>query len=1510
MSHVAPRFCGAPAPTFPLLLGVTVAKVASMSASTSDWEPPLPEDLQRMLPQYEITGILGRGGMGAVYKGRQAKLDRVVAIKLLPETFSKGEDDLNFAARFLQEARAMARLDHPGIISVYDFGETSEGQLYFVMEFIDGMDIHQYLKSHGGKLPQESAASIVAHVLDALDYAHSQGIVHRDIKPANIMLNRAGRVKVADFGLAKHFGDGVDPAAPALTMSNVAVGTPDFVAPEALDSEATPDHRADLYAVGVMLYQLLTGRLPRGLFQMPSEMRPELDPRLDEIVGRAMEANPDYRYASAAAVRADLDRVLSQPMARVEAGEDSEAVPMAVPVTETVKAGGNPPVATWRGNPASTKPARPDPAPAKGGNTGLIVGLSVAAALAAGLGLFWLLGPKFGDAGKGASPTANPSSVAKNDTTPPGTTSQTPAPPAPPAGTAGVSPAPEPPKPTPTPPPTTPPVTGAKSDPPATPVQTPAPTAMPSPIAASVSVSEGTPASLPTLPPATPATPPSPSPAPDPTVARLAALPGLKTTLDGYLAARTKQIGELAAKYRGGLQTRLDQAANAGDLKLATAFQAETARVEALQKAIATPPADALTAATDTASIALPALPEGSPEPLVALRQTWTTESDKIRTTLDAALRQSLQALEAELTKAREFENAQAVVAYREALSPSNTSVVPQPSSARPPTPIPITSTPSPTKAGPKDLTLSLATKEKPYENSLGMKFVPVKDTDVLFCIHEVRWKDYKAYATDTPGVANGWQIQNHAGVALTDRPEDHPVVNVIWEDAQAFCAWLSKKEGKIFRLPTDREWSIAVGIGREEKWKDDTTPATVFQPQDAFPWGDRWPPPKGVGNFSDESRNAKAPSDLYPYLAGYDDGFPTTAPVMSFEPNKLGLFDLGGNVWEWCEDWYDDSKTSHVLRGGSWYNGDRIGLLSSTRHRSGAGFRAYANGFRVVVELAAPPTNPTPAPTAPAPPSVTRPAPLPDPALARATKDAPYANTLGMKFVPVKDTDVLFCIHETRYKDYAAYAKDTPGVDKAWENQTHDGFTINERPEDHPVVHVSWDDAQAFCAWLSKKEGKTFRLPTDREWSVAVGIDREEKWKDDTTPATVFKPQDAFPWGNRWPPPKGAGNFADESRRAKAPGNNARWIEGYDDGFPTTAPVMSFDANKLGLFDLGGNVWEWCEDWIDNAKTGRVLRGGAWGNNDHGGLLSSYRSPRTPEYRSLNHGFRVVVEIASRPTIATPAPAASPPPSATRPSSPPDPALARATKDAPFANTLGMKFVPVPGTDVLFGIHETRYRDYAAYAAAVPGIDATWKDQSADGFTPTDRPEDHPVWKVSWDDAQKFCAWLSQKEGKTYRLPTDQEWSVAVGIGREEDWRRDTTPATVNKPNDAFPWGKDWPLPKGAGNYGDQSRKAKAPGVLTEYIDGYDDGFPTTAPVMSFAPNKLGIFDLGGNVFEWCEDWYDDAKALRVTRGASWNYFARGNLLSSFRHTGKADVRHSLHGFRVVVEVSDAPAR
>ena len=226
-------------------------------------------------------------------------------------------------------------------------------------------------------------------------------------------------------------------------------------------------------------------------------------------------------------------------------------------------------------------------------------------------------------------------------------------------------------------------------------------------------------------------------------------------------------------------------------------------------------------------------------------------------------------------------------------------------------------------------------------------------------------------------------------------------------------------------------------------------------------------------------------------------------------------------------------------------------------------------------------------------------------------------------------------------------------------------------------------------------------------------------------------------------------------------------------------------------------------------------------------------------------------------------------------------------TPDKPFTNTLGMKFVSVPGTDVSFCIWETRVKDYAAYAAANAGVDESWKKP---GFKQADT---HPVVNVSREDAVAFCEWLTKKEraegkikaGQKYRLPTDAEWSTAVGLGRETGNTPEEKDAGVK---DVYPWGNQWPPPVGAGNYY-KSRKV--------------DKFEYTAPVGSFAANTHGLHDLGGNVWEWCEDRLDPAaKTFRVLRGASGLDFSRGLLLSSNRNDGAPGLRGNFIGFRCVL--------
>ena len=266
-------------------------------AATPDWTPPTVAELAPLFPAYEIQALIGRGGMGAVYRARQPALDRIVAIKVLPLEESVDEE---FADRFRQEGRALARLQHPNIVGVFDFGTTSEGHLFFVMEYVEGTDLARLI--HGGGVAVAQAIGFVKQVCDALQHAHALGVVHRDIKPANVLVDGAGRVKVSDFGLAR-----LPPDAEAheRTQPGTAMGTPDYAAPEQLRGEG--DHRADIYSLGVMFYELLTGQVPRGVFEPPSK-KAHVDERLDAVVHRALREEPEQRYQQASELREDVRR--------------------------------------------------------------------------------------------------------------------------------------------------------------------------------------------------------------------------------------------------------------------------------------------------------------------------------------------------------------------------------------------------------------------------------------------------------------------------------------------------------------------------------------------------------------------------------------------------------------------------------------------------------------------------------------------------------------------------------------------------------------------------------------------------------------------------------------------------------------------------------------------------------------------------------------------------------------------------------------------------------------------------------------------------------------------------------------------------------------------------------------------------------------------------------------------------------------------------------------------------
>jgi tRNA A-37 threonylcarbamoyl transferase component Bud32 len=264
--------------------------------------------LQAQLPaDIEIIELLGQGGMGAVYKARQKNLDRLVALKIIrPDNAA----DPSFGDRFLREARALAKLNHPNIVMVHDFGRFGKDSenCYLVMEYIDGVNLRQTMQA--GKLSPAEALAIVPQICDALQYAHDQGVVHRDIKPENVLLDRLGRVKIADFGLAKLLG--INPDSMTLTLTQHVVGTPRYMAPEQIDKPTTVDHRADIYSLGVVIYEMLTGEMPVGHFPLPSE-RVQVDVRIDEVVLRALAREPEKRFQKASQLKSGLVSAASWP---------------------------------------------------------------------------------------------------------------------------------------------------------------------------------------------------------------------------------------------------------------------------------------------------------------------------------------------------------------------------------------------------------------------------------------------------------------------------------------------------------------------------------------------------------------------------------------------------------------------------------------------------------------------------------------------------------------------------------------------------------------------------------------------------------------------------------------------------------------------------------------------------------------------------------------------------------------------------------------------------------------------------------------------------------------------------------------------------------------------------------------------------------------------------------------------------------------------------------------------
>ncbi|MFM7166650.1 MAG: protein kinase domain-containing protein [Planctomycetaceae bacterium] len=316
-AQTCPR-CGAGVALFSADTLVTTRKLVHRDVDSGDVR----------IAGYELVDVLGRGGMGVVYEGRQISLGRRVAIKFLMPTLA---DSPEFVERFQREAAVLARVSHPNVVTIYERGTTGAG-VYFIMEYVEGpgggapVDLRSVLRSR--RLSEDEVLRLGVQIVRALGFAHQMGIVHRDVKPGNVMLDRHGHAKVGDFGIALLESELTDSE---LTGAGQPLGTLDYMAPEQRLNSSLVDARADVYSVGVMLYEMLTGILPRGAWLRPSAVLATLNPRWDELLEQMLHTDVQQRVKDLQLVAEQLEAMQIQSLRPVAAGADSDAATVLQP---------------------------------------------------------------------------------------------------------------------------------------------------------------------------------------------------------------------------------------------------------------------------------------------------------------------------------------------------------------------------------------------------------------------------------------------------------------------------------------------------------------------------------------------------------------------------------------------------------------------------------------------------------------------------------------------------------------------------------------------------------------------------------------------------------------------------------------------------------------------------------------------------------------------------------------------------------------------------------------------------------------------------------------------------------------------------------------------------------------------------------------------------------------------------------------------------------------------------
>ncbi|MCB1279429.1 bifunctional serine/threonine-protein kinase/formylglycine-generating enzyme family protein [Prosthecobacter sp.] len=1080
-------------------------RVAGPSPPTDSRDPqdvPMPQELARLLPvdNYTVEGFLGAGGMGAVYKGTQVRLQRKVAIKIMRRDRAK---DQGFEERFRREALAMAQLNHPNIVNVIDYGEAGPEYLYIVMEFIDGTDLVNVIRS--GQMTQETALKLLPQICDALQFAHDNGIVHRDIKPANILLTRDGRIKMADFGLAKRF----DAENSYHTQTGYGMGTPDYAAPEQFMGDANVDHRADIYALGVMIYQMVTGTLPRGAWKPPSE-KAGVDSYWDHIVARALQTDPHERYASVSEIKTDLGGITTvtggQPLA-------SDGVQNRKTAGMTGTKGSTTALTQAGGRPATKAQPHPDQKDAPFTKNNRVWGSALIVAgtivLLAGGYFTW---EKFEaaaplPASASAVPSVPPTSMARTWTAPTPTAS---------VGTEWTN-----------------------------------------------------------------------------------LIPHIQPQRDVIRGEWSVDENGLHAKRAQWALCNIPVQDPGTDYDL----RYKVTRGEGSHLAMFFAFRKGRTGGYVPIDYTLAHLPE------FADGQRWITIEDLT----------NLEMRDAATPRAKRKEWLPKGKACTILLQVRDKEVI-------------VSVNDEEAFRWPAEWS-----KLQQKGGAGGSMFLdvagdPIFGVGIFNCeatFHSIEMKKMesgKSESSPPPGITIGdtWtDLVPHVKL-------DRDVVRGDWKSGKEGLACVNLVKWSLCKLPVKQpegDYEIRCRLTRTGGPVDG-----LFFP---FRWGDTggsigidypglvyFDGLRRAGLERIEGRDLKTPSDMVSARKEWIPMGKTSTVLLQVGAKEVRLMVDDVEAVHWKADWSQIRQTGS----GTPWSGVFTGLSGPI---FGIGmYNSEVTYHSIEMRRVGTPSASTPA---------------------AATKDAPFVNTLGMKFVPVPITGgptdkqrVLFSIWETRVQDYEAFAKETK---REWPKP------VFQQAATHPAVNLNSDDAAAFCAWLTERERKAgklaanevYRLPSDHEWSCVAGIgDQEDAAKPPNEKSGKIPA--VYPWGTQWPPPRDAGNYSGEEFRddPQSRTGNRIMLDGHNDGFVHSSPVGSFAANPLGLYDLGGNAWEWCVDLHPASHASCLVRGASSDDGKSRVMQSSWRITPPPSTRQPNYGFRCVLELA--PSVAVPTTSAASP--------------------------------------------------------------------------------------------------------------------------------------------------------------------------------------------------------------------------------------------------------------------------